>query len=353
VKNIIVALILIGSPYYSFASFVETAAELDGTSGKLKNTVFGLFKSHEDEYLDHAKKAKAVLCERDASFKILSAQNIWSEIQAISKIQKSTTLKFIKTCSQTTVGNREFCEKMQPKGSYKPELLKLYEEILGCAYSRIEERAPVLAQKLRKNKVLSCTTSIAPKEANALLGSEVYFVNTNYATTEFEEIRNQYDLYPTLCKVDGKIQDLKIILEGNAFVKCIATQPTFATCLKQKCSGKIDGYCIDKYKEACIAHLQDKDDYLASSINKCYMEEVRNPTNPKTLKAKQECNADNDLSQLDIGLMQVGSGVASSCDRKIKNFIAAVSNAFSLREETLCNSSPNNSSGNSNSAGSK
>lgn len=352
-KNIIVTLILICAPYYSFASFVETAAELDGTSGKLKNSVLGLFKSNEDEYLDHAKKAKAILCEKDGSFKVLSAQNIWSEIQAISKIQQSTTLKFISVCSAINAGNKEFCEKMQPKEYSKPELIRLYGEIQNCAYERIEERAPVLAQKLGKNKVLSCINFAPPKDANTLLGSEVYFVNTNYAKVEFEEVKNLYDLNPTLCKIDGKIQDLKIILEGNAFTKCIATQPTFALCLKQKCEGKIDSFCLDRYKDACIDQLQNKTDYLGSSINKCYAEEVRNPTNPKTLRAKEQCNEDNDLAQIDISLMKLGSGVATPCDRKIKKCIAAVSSAFSLREETLCNSSSNNSLGNSESAGSK
>lgn len=352
-KNIIVTLILIFSHHYVLASLVETASDLDGSSGKLKNSVFGLFQSNEDAFLEQAKQARAAVCKRDVTYKSLSAQNVWNEIQAVSKIQQATTLKFIQTCSQMTTGNKDFCEKMQPNGTSKPELLRLYEEIQGCAHQRVEERAPVLAQKLGKNKILSCINSAAPQGASSLLGSEVYFVNTNYTALTFDEVKRLDDLNPTLCKVDGKFVDLKIMLEGSAFAKCIAPQPIFVACIKQRCPEKVDRYCIDRFKGACLAQLQDKDEFLVMDINKCYMSEVRNPTDSQTLQARQQCHASKNLNRLDASLMRVGSGIGSPCDRKLKNCIAAVSNAFSLREETLCNSSPNNSRGNAGSAGSK
>lgn len=334
----------------AFASMVSIADDL---ASREEDLVPGVFRSSEKvvaEYISQAQSAEKIVCKTDSEFHRLSAQNIWAEIQAAAKIQKLTTQKFAETCSSLKQNNMGLCQETPMA------LLNHYKNIQECIYARVEERTPVLTQKLGKRKILSCSSksNFDVSEAKKFLNENVYYVNPNYATFSFEDIRQLEELDNTLCKVGTKATDLKVTLIGNAFTKCIAPNPIFAKCLKSMCA-KIDGSCVTKHKSSCLEKLDDLEkDFAREQINKCYWGEVANPSDLKTKSLNEQCRKGKNFAKLDASINEVKPSIMGTCNRSVRGCIASVNNAFELNQSgSICILNKINSSSSSSGAASK
>ncbi len=319
---IVFLLILVASTSLH-ASFIDVADSLEKDVPK-----GGLFSGNlKDNYLKQANQARDALCKSDVSFRQVGAQTIWSEIQSAVKIQKATIERYFEFCKNLTSGNQDLCAS-------EAELKRVYAQIQNCAKERVEERLPVLAEKLGKKKVLSCVSG-APS-----YGNDIHILNTNLLNLNFSDVQRLQELDVSECKIANKSYNLKSILVYSSMNTCMKNNSAYSSCLSSRCAAE-DAKCRTKNRDACFNHtVKVAGDFERENINKCLTEQMLNPSEESVKKTKTSCLKESE-SAFDLRIREVGYTPSrnNDCYRK-ETCKRALENAFSTLSEgpVICGS---------------
>ena len=330
---------LIASPLLDTAEDLQSAHEdlngnvLSFSLDKIKSGFTGA--PVESEYLRQARLAAQAVCNRSSAYRQLGAQNVWREIQAITKIQNLTTVNYLQVCSSSRAGNREFCDRS------KPELIAQYKRIQECASSAVEERLTDLTSKLNKNKILSCVnkSNFGSEVLTELLGtSDVRIINTRYAGLNFSEVNQLEDLDLSSCNANGRNINIRDNLLNHAFKECGETNKFYRRCLEMSCGANIDTHCAQSNRLKCIRFTDEKEnDVFRESMNRCIWNAVNAPQDRGIQATKNSCLGQNALASLQQNLNRTKPSVTGTCHRSIERCYGSIFQAFNRQEgASLC-----------------